>query len=74
MRQLYSYVANESTLRLSCTYQWPVAIPGGGNPGHIRGHGARLVKFFFNFKPGMGRLDCFCTFVAASPVEDPRDL
>ena len=36
--------ANESTLRLSCTYQW-LSRGGGGNPGDIRGHGARLVKF-----------------------------
>ena len=56
-----------------------VAIPGVGGgggvtPGTYAGMARDWSSLFFNFKPGMGRLDCFCTFVAASPVEDPRDL
>ena len=74
MRQLYSYVANECTLRLSCTYQWLSRGGGGVTPGTYAGMARDWSSLFFNFKPGMGRLDCFCTFVAASPVEDPRDL
>ena len=46
------------------------AIPGGGgNPEEIRGDWAGFV----NLSPGWGGLDCFCTFVAGSPGEDPRD-
>ena len=33
-----------------------------------------LSTLFDNFKPGMGGLDCLCTFVAGSPGEDPREL
>ena len=33
-----------------------------------------LSTLFINFKPGMGGLDCFCTFVAGSPGEDQWDL
>ena len=64
--------ANESTLRLSCTY--PGLGGGGPTPGTYAGMARDWSSLFFNFKPGMGRLDCFSTFVAASLVEDPRDL
>ena len=33
-----------------------------------------LSTLFDNFKPGMGGLDGFSTFVAVSPGRDPRDL
>ena len=32
-----------------------------------------LSTLFVDFKPGMGGLECFCTFVAESPGEDPRE-
>ena len=53
-----------------------VAITGGegGTPGTYAGMARDWSYVFFNFKPGMGGLDCFCTFVAGSPGEDPRDL
>ena len=56
MRQLYSYVANESTLRLSCTYQWPVAIPGGGGvtPGTYAGMARDWSSFSLILSPGWG--------------------
>ena len=51
------------------------AIPGGGvTPGTHAGMARDLSTLFDNFKPGMGGLDCFCTLVAGSPGEDPRDL
>ena len=33
-----------------------------------------LSTLFTSFNPGMGGLDCFCTFVAGSPGEDSQDL
>ena len=32
-----------------------------------------LSTLFTSFNPGMGGLDCFCTFVAGSPGEDSQD-
>ena len=46
----------------------------GGNPGNIRRHGTGLSTLFVYFKPRMGGLDCFCTFVAGFLGEDPQDL
>ena len=47
----------------------------GGNPGTYAGMARDLLTLFDNFNPGMGGMDCFCTFVAARyPGEDPRDL
>ena len=37
------------------------AIPGGVDPGDIRGNIAGFADFFPNFWPGTGALDCFCT-------------
>ena len=55
------------------------AIQGGGGmggvtPGTYAGMARDLSTLFDNFKPGMGGLDCFCTFVAGLPGKDPRDL
>ena len=47
---------------------------GGVTPGTYVGMAWDLSTLFNNLKPGMGGLDCFCTFVAGSPGEDPRDL
>ena len=47
---------------------------GGGTSGTYAGLALELSTLFVNFKPGMGGLDCFCTFVAGFPREDPRDL
>ena len=49
------------------------AIPGV-SPGTYAGMARDLSTLFDNFKPGMGGLDCFCTFVAGSRGEDPRGL
>ena len=46
----------------------------GGNHGAYTGMARDLLTLFDNFKPGMGGLDCFCTFVAGYPGEDPQDL
>ena len=43
------------------------AIPGGDNPGEIRGHGAEFVNFgsiVLSPERRASGLDCFCTFVA----------
>ena len=51
------------------------AIRGGGvTPGTYAGMAWDLSTLFHNFKPGIGGLDCFCTFVEGSRGEDPRDL
>ena len=50
------------------------AIPRGGGwvtPETYAGMERNLSTLFANFKPGMGGLDRFCTFVAG---EDPRDF
>ena len=49
------------------------AIPGGVTPGTYAGIARDLSTLFVDFKPGMGGLDCFCTFVAGSPGENPRE-
>ena len=51
------------------------AIPGGGGvtPGTYAGMARDLSTLFVDFKPGMRGLDCFCTFVAGSPGENPRE-
>ena len=54
-----------------CTYQRPSR---GSEPGDIRRLGRDLLTLVANFKPGMGELRCFCTFVAGYPRKDPRDL
>ena len=46
----------------------------GGYLGNRRGLGNGVVSLFVNFKGGMWGLDCFCTFVAGFPGEDPPDL
>ena len=48
--------------------------PGGVTLGKYEGMVQDLSTLFVNFKPWMGGLDCFCTFVAGSPGEDARDL
>ena len=50
------------------------AIPGGVAPVTYAGMARELSTLFVNFKPGMGGLDCFRTFIAGSPGEDPQDL
>ena len=54
------------------------AIPGRGGrgvtPGTYGDMARDLSSLFDNFKPWMGGLDCFCTFVAGFPGEDPRDF
>ena len=50
------------------------ATTPGGDPGDIRGHGAGFINFVANFKPVMGGLDFFCTFVVGSPGERPAEL
>ena len=51
---------------------------GGGEegvtPGTYTGMGRDLLTLVANFNPGMGGLDCFCTFIAGSPGKDPQDL
>ena len=50
---------------------------GNGERGHTgtyAGMGRDLLTLVANFKPGMGELGCFCTFVAGYPGKDPRDL
>ena len=50
------------------------AIPGEGvTPGTYAGMAQDLSTLFVGFKPGMKGLDCFCTFVAGSPAENPRE-
>ena len=48
--------------------------PGGVTPGTHAGMARGFSTLFDNFKPGMGGLDYFCTLVAGSPGEAPRDL
>ena len=48
--------------------------PGGVTPGTYAGMGRDLLTLVANFKPGMGELGCFCTFVTGYPGKDPRDL
>ena len=50
-----------------------VAIPGV-TPGTYTDMGRDLLTLVANFKPGMGELGCFCTFVVGYPGKDPRDL
>ena len=60
-------------LSILSTYQRPSR--GGGNPGDIRKHMAQdLSTLFVDFEPGMGGLDCFCTFKVGSLGKDLRDL
>ena len=53
---------------LSILMHLSAAIPGGGGvtPGTYAGKARDLSTLFDNLKPGMGGLDCFCTFVAGS--------
>ena len=45
--------------------------PGGGvTPRTYAGIRQHLLTTVANFKPGLGGLDCFCTFVARSPGKD----
>ena len=70
--------------RLGATWKWPCGIvypakqkvihPGGVTLGKYEGMVQDLSTLFVNFKPWMGGLDCFCTFVAGSPGEDAWDL
>ena len=46
----------------------------GGNSGTYAGLALELSTLFVNFKPGMVGLDCFCTFIAGFPGEDPRNF
>ena len=47
------------------------AVPGV-TIGTFAGMARDLLTLVANFKPGMGGLDCFCTFFARSPGKDPR--
>ena len=48
--------------------------PGGMTPGTYAGMGRDLLILVTNFKPGIGGMDRFCTFVAGSLGKDPWDL
>ena len=45
----------------------------GVTPRTYAGIRQHLLTTVANFKPGMGGLDCFCTFVARSPGKDVGD-
>ena len=47
------------------------AIGGGVTPGTYAGMVRDLSTLFDNFKPGMGGLDCFCTFSSRITGERP---
>ena len=49
------------------------AIPWAESPGTYATIARDLLTLVTNFKPGMGGLDCFCTFVGRSSGKDPRD-
>ena len=44
---------------------------GGVTPGTYAGMARDLSTLFDNFKPGMGGLDCFCTFSSRITGERP---
>ena len=46
---------------------------GGGNPRTYTGMALDSLKLAAKFKPRMGELDCFCTFVARSLRKNLRD-
>lgn len=50
------------------------AIPEEVTPGTYAGMARDMLTLVAYFKPGMGALGCYCTFVARSPGKDPRDL